>query len=299
MIRRDFYRGSLARQSFSSGVAHLLTRIRTPGCVWQSGLAARWGQDYVEDGARVRQVARSWLPTIEENYIRRFPLQDPERVDWFDEVSGPVAVDPALLGGGPIAYELVRAPMIEYGLSTLERINTWARLQPLDTDGNPVGPPIELVDSAASNPSNAAQAFPYNAMTTATPYPFPLRHPEDPDLAEGLAVIIAWGLWAQKTPITAQQDPALQRGIPIDQVPPATPWRIWTDMRYLWNSQGGERHQVMVNGHGILRMFAAIVTLVPGAQNRWAIEVGGRLTGFTQQSGVKGRANIDATIRAR
>lgn len=288
---RPFPGGSKTRQAFSSGVSHLLQSINLPTRAWMEprgqvdALFERWGVPWAADPAEVEAMSDVAGKMRDRISTLSYPDDDPEAVHWFDNVIR-VDVPPALMG--PTAtVEISRAPVLGWGMSVLERMATWMRVLPVGEDGA-AGPSLELAN-IAKLPVGTQGDF------NGSPFPFPLLHPLDPTRL----LSVRWALIFQQVPQMHGRTPSLLPPTAGTQILPAAQrWATWDDMRFGWENRYTIGNQMIFGGHGLLRLFAQVsVTGAGDPVNTWRVEVGGRLSGYTQRAGEQGYARADATQR--
>jgi len=290
--RRPSAGDSHVRTNFSCGVGHLLQSINLPSIAYlqpKNPMATfmRWGVPWAADPANVVEMNKLAGRYRDRFATLDFPDDDPERIDWFDDVVRQTV--PALLATKLAVCEVARAPSQGWGLTTLERIATWARAQAIDADGGDVGNSVEFSEAYKNNAGTLGRAM-------GSPFPFPFEHPQDVQTT----LSIEWRLVFQQIPRMHNATPVLLTPTASTQViPSAQTWMTWEDMRYSWSSDYTVGNQILFGGHGIIRLFAIVRVGNPDDdQTGWRVEVGGRLSGYTQRAGAKGRARHDATRRA-
>lgn len=283
------------------GSARLLERI------WQGG-AARFDQGAAAWGLRPGELRRSvdgWQPTAADflaTYVQTRPQRAPERVSSFDALRRISSDDLPPIDNGPTAYEIARVDAQE-GLTVLESIETWARIQPLRNQGPPLDFAWELLPDNAGDLASLDPSL----RTLGTPFPFPLLHPQTQGQQRPGPFSIEWVLIYDRG--DANQIPADLLGpAPWSQVPEAMgtpPWWPfrWSDMRYPWNSAPPGRQKWSAGLPGVIRLFAKVTTSAlpappgPPGQPAWRFEIAGRLRGFHQPPGPSGAAFRNLTTR--
>lgn len=287
------------RVAMSQGMGHVLQRINLPTIAVQApggdvrAVGARWGVPWALEVSEVDKAARIAERAQLTRAERHFPDSAGERLWYYDNVtrqniSGALmqsaAADPDNLQ--PIICEIARAPVREYGMGVLERIATYVRYQSLNAAGNPQGAAGALGDFATFGPGE-------NAM--GGPFPFPVQHAN----ADGPTFSVSYVLVFQNTPMTQQRDPEFTApAVGPGRIARGHQWRAWDDQRYTWGSRFDDGHQIIFGGHGILRLYAIVTqTLAANRALTFELIIAGRLTGYTQSSGVRRAAILNSTIR--
>lgn len=222
-------------------------------------------------------LAPHQLDALECEHRKTHPYSHNERIEWQDVVRR-VQVAPVRLPV-QLAWELVRMPLLHWGVGVLERIAINVLAQAVDAEGVPIGAPI-LVGSN---------------LTTPNPCPFPIPHPTP----GAPALSLRFHLINYRTSIRVRDEPPMLTAAPPSAIPATDPvLSPWTDMRYQWGARYTEGHQWTRGGYSIWRLFMVVTGLastVGGAG--WTLDVCARLSGYTQQAGRDGAALRSTIVR--
>jgi hypothetical protein len=283
------------------GSARLLERIWQPGAQY-SQTARAWGLDSRE----LRRSVEGWQPSAADflaTYVRTRPQRAPERVASFDAIRFVDSDELPPIDNGPTAYEIARVDAQE-GLTILESIETWARIQPLRT----IGPPLDFAYELLPDGAGDLAPLDISLRTLGTPCPFPLLHPQTQGQTRPGPFSIEWVLvYDRSDPNSMPADllgPAPWSQVPEAMgTPPYWPFR-WNDQRYPWCSSPPNRQKWSCGLPGVIRLFAKVTTSAiigppgpPGESPAWRFKIAGRLRGFHQPPGPSGAAFRNLTTR--
>lgn len=268
------------------GVARLLENIWQPGAQYRKEYAA-WGLYEHEAGRAVVGL----LPSPDEalaTYVRTQPQHAPERVQSFDALRFVDTSEEALalIEGGETAYEVARID-VQHGLCVLESVETWARLEALDSDGNAIG----IFELLPYTPGPVIQV--------GTPCPFPINHPEGGEPAVSIEWVLVFDRGSQRQRAADLLGPAELARVPVTAGTPAYWPHVWADQRYPWNSDAPYPQKWSTSGPGSIRLFAKVLTgsRVGGNAPAWNFKIAGRLRGYQQPAGPSGAAFRNVTLR--
>lgn len=255
-----------------------MERIWQPNCAWLP-----YADSYGVGPASIAIESARLLAANACTYVENNPDADNEAVVWQDSVFR----QPAGPERTALVYEVARMVCVYQGAAVIERINTWARV----TAKNPAGDVIWTTE--LRQPADSALSFGTLADSSSCPFPFPIEHPTGAS-----SISIRWALRVQSIPYQQFDALPMLSGAPEQALPqgdryPHVPGD-WADMRYVWGSRGTEGNQWVVGGFSLIRLFAIVEAAVA---DEWDVEVGGRLTGFTQNAGPKGAALANVTRR--
>lgn len=288
------------RYGLLQGSARLLERIWQPGAQY-SPTARAWGLTAQE----LRRSVDGWQPDARDflaTYVQTRPQRSPERVASFDAIRIIDSDTLPPIDNGPTAYEVARVDA-QTGLTILESIGTWARIQPLRN----VGPPLDFAYELLPDDAGNTAQLDVELQTLGTPCPFPLLHPQTQGQTRPGPFSIEWVLiYDRSDPNTIPAD--LLGPAPWSQVPESMgslPWWPfkWGDMRYPWCSSPPNRSKWSAGLPGVIRLFAKVTTSAlpfppgPPDQPAWRFKIGGRLRGFHQPAGPSGAAFRNLTTR--
>ena len=208
---------------------------------------------------------------LEEGYRRVNPGSTPERIRYFDVQRCEMIAEGQITAAGT-GFELTRVHLQKFGLGAIERIVTpFESVTALDGAGEPVfdwGPVGE----------RACQ--------------FPLQHP---DPAAGMLAIefrlVVTGIPDNSSQSTAGL-PALQVGVPVDQIRPDNLIPPWADMRYGGQTLSDQLKYLVGDD-----VIVSLVLILRGLPDRWRVHATGRLAGHWISAGPSGAAHHDAIRR--
>lgn len=221
------------------------------------------------------------LDALECDHRLTHPYSHNERVQWLDKVREVTVGLPRVPDTRAKAWELVRLPMLRWGVGVLERVAVNIIAQAIDGEGLPVGEPIPV--GSLLGPSGLA-------IVGVDPCPFPIPHP----VAGGAPLSIRFHLLNYRHSRRVRDEPPLLANaspfaIPVgDNIVTA-----WRDMRYRWGSRYSEGNQWVRGGHSLIRFFMVVET----GMSAWTLRVCARLSGYVQQAGRDGAALRSALVR--
>lgn len=224
--------------------------------------------------------------------VLNFPAAHPERIEYFDLVHRVnVAATGATGDGFSLFFELVRVPVIRWGIAVIERLATFVRAQALNDQGAPAGPPVILGGNLGNTVSSVLAAPPTN-MTDPCPFPFASA------FIDGRALSLTFrAIFQGNSRLDGSYDPAFMVAGP--NFPTGFPvLPEWSDMRYAWGSRYTENLKLITGEHGWVRVLVRIDVAGGGAVGSgWDLEFCSRLAGYRQNAGPAGAAQRSALWR--
>jgi hypothetical protein len=187
------------------------------------------------------------------------PAGASEAVRWAED-TGPVVLPQ--FNDTELAWELARVTIPARGLGVLEQVATYLRVE---------APGVSFRTQPNTDPFTS-QPFVDN---------------------DGNTLAVRWRLVAPSL-----DNRPRAAGIPGYAVPAGPDVSMpveWSDFRFAWGSRyTGDLRALVPGGSRQIRLFALVRITGPG---QWAVTVGGRLAGFTQQGGTRKAALTAALAR--